>query len=119
MGPVCDLAFTDEAEGPADRDVAFVAEARDGDVHTRLAVGRRSSLGELQRPAGVGVLLRYPGGFVGPDIAGFLALLNRILLNLSVALLGRRNQGGINDLPAHREITAVLQLPVKIGKQHL
>lgn len=32
-----DLAFANEAKDPADRHTAFVAEARDGDVDTRLA----------------------------------------------------------------------------------
>ena len=34
-----DLAFADEAEGQADRHAAFVAEAGDGNVGARLAVG--------------------------------------------------------------------------------
>src|ERR1043166_10076170 len=40
-GGIGDLALTDEAERPADRDAALVAEAGDGDVDLRLAVGGR------------------------------------------------------------------------------
>ena len=46
-----DLALADEAEGSANRDAAFVAEAGDGDVDLRLAVRRWAAFGELQRPA--------------------------------------------------------------------
>lgn len=52
---VGDLAAADEPIAPADRDAAFVAEARDGDVDPRLAAGQRPTFGELQRPACVGI----------------------------------------------------------------
>lgn len=45
------LALPDEAEGAANRHAALIAEARDGDVGLRPAIGGRSSLGELQCPA--------------------------------------------------------------------
>lgn len=54
-------------------------------VGTPPAVRRRYSLDELKRPAGVGVLLRCPGGFVGSDVASRPAFLDRILLGLRVA----------------------------------
>lgn len=88
--------------------------------------------GELQRPARIGVLLGCPGGFVGPDLIGPLALLDRILLGLRVALLGRGYQPcacqpcprhgrmlTIDDLPAHGEITPLLDLLVKGKKQRV
>src|SRR5690606_11340522 len=83
---VSDLAFADEAEGPADRYAALIAEAGNGDVDARLAVRQRSGLCELERPARVRVLLRGPGRLVGPDLAGSLAFLDRILLGRGVGL---------------------------------
>jgi hypothetical protein len=76
-------------------------------------------LGELQRPARIGVFLRCSGGFVGPDLGGGLAFLDRILLGRGVALLGRGHQRGIDDLPAHGEIAALLELPVEVGEHHV
>ena len=118
-GRVGDLALADEAEGSADRDAALVAEARNRDVDPRLAVSRGLRLGALQRPARVRILLRCPSGFVGPDSSGCLALLDRILLGLDVALLGSGHQRRVDDLPAHREIAALLELAVEIGKQRV
>ena len=83
-----DLPLADEAEGPANCDAAFVAEAGDGDVDPRLAVRRWAALGELQRPTRIRVLLRRTGGFVGPDLGGKLALLDRELLRFGVRCLG-------------------------------
>lgn len=118
-GSIGDLGFADEAEGPADRDATFVPEARDGDVDVRLAVGRGLGLGELQRPARVGIPLRCPGGLAGPDLACLLALFDRRLLDLGVALLGRGHQSDIDDLPTYGEITPLLKLAVEIGKQRV
>jgi len=50
-------------------------------------------------------------------MGGALAFLHRHSLGLGVPLLGRRHQRGIDDLPAHRQIAAFLQLPVKISEQ--
>lgn len=115
-GAVGDLALADEAEGPADRDAAFVSEARDRNIRLRPAIGGRPGLGELQRPAGVGVFLPRLGGLVRPYLGGGLALLHRRLLGLGVTLFGCRHQRGIDDLPAHRQITPSLQLAIKIGE---
>ena len=110
---VGDLALADEAEGPADRHAALVAEARDGDVDARLAVRQGFGLCELERPACVGVLLRRPDWLIGPDLAGLLARLDRILFRRRVALLGRSHQCGIDDLPTHGEIAAFLELETR------
>ena len=59
------------------------------------------------------------GGFVGPDLVGRLARLDRVLLRRGVALLGRGHQRGIDDLPAHGEIAALLELAVEVGEQHV
>src|SRR5690606_26213438 len=116
---VSDLAFADEAEGPADRYAALIAEAGNGDVDARLAVRQRSGLCELERPARVRVLLRGPGRLVGPDLAGSLAFLDRILLGRGVALLGSSHQRRIDDLPAHGQIAAFLDLPVEVGEHRI
>ena len=46
-GTIGDLAFANEAKGPADRHTAFVAKARDGDVDTRLAIYQGLALANL------------------------------------------------------------------------
>jgi hypothetical protein len=101
-GTVGDLAFADEAEGPVDRHAALVAKAGNGDVDLRpdtsLAVRGNPTLGELQRPACVGILLGRPRRLVRPYLAGRLARLDRFLLRRGVALLGR----GIRFLPIPR-----------------
>ena len=102
-----DLALADEAERAADSDTGFVAEAGDGGVNLRLAVYRRAALGELERPACIRVLLRRARGFVGPDLCGSLAFLDRRLLQISSRRLGRGHQGCIDDLPADGEIAAL------------
>jgi len=38
---------------------------------------------------------------------------------LGVALLGRRDQRRVDDLSAHGEVAALLQLPVEVGEQRL
>ena len=75
-----DLAFADEAEGPADRHAAFVAESGDGNVDARLAVCQGFCLGKLHRSASIRVLLCRPGGFVRPYLAGRPACLDSVLL---------------------------------------
>lgn len=94
------LALADKTKGLADRDAALVAEARDRDVRLRPAIGGRTSLSELERPACVRVLLPRLGRLVRPDLGGALALLHRRLLGLGVPLLWGCHQRGINDLPA-------------------
>jgi hypothetical protein len=57
-----------------------VAEAGDSDIGAMLAVGHRPGLGERERPACIDVLVRRPGGRVGPYLASTLACFDRILL---------------------------------------
>lgn len=66
------------------------------------------ALAELQRPAGVRILLRRWGGFVWPD----LVRLDCILFSLGVALFGCRCQRCVDDL------AALAQLTVEIGEQY-
>ena len=70
---VGDLGRSDEPVAPADRDTAFVTEARDRDVDPRSAARQRPRLGELHRPARVSILLRRFGWLVGPDLHRALA----------------------------------------------
>jgi hypothetical protein len=63
--------------------------------------------------------LRRPGGLVGPDLAGALACLDRILFRRGVALLGSSHQRRIDDLSAHGEIATFLELPVKAGEHRV
>ena len=66
------------------------------------------ALAELQRPAGVRILLRRWGGFVWPD----LVRLDCILFSFGVALFGCRCQRCVDDL------AALAQLTVEIGEQY-
>ena len=66
------------------------------------------ALAELQRPAGVRILLRRWGGFVWPD----LVRLDCILFSLGVALFGCRCQRCVDD------VAALAQLTVEIGEQY-
>jgi hypothetical protein len=59
------------------------------------------------------------GRFVRPDLGGVLALLHRHSLGLSVPLLGRRHQCGIDDLSTHGQIASLFQLTVEIAKQRV
>jgi hypothetical protein len=77
------------------------------------------ALANFSSPARIRVLLRRPGGLVGPYLAGCLARLDRILLGRGVALLGRSHQRRIDDLTAHGEIAAFLELAVKIGEHRV
>ena len=85
----------------------FVAEARDRNVGAAVCRSRQwTGLGELDGPARICVLLCRLCWFVGPDL---MAVLPALIASFSsrVALLGSRNQRGIDDLPAHREIAAL------------
>ena len=84
----------------------------------RRAVLARLGLGELHRPARVAVLLPQLGRLLRPalrDAAG----LDRRLLGLGVALLRRRHDRGVDDLPAHGEIAGLPQRGVEAREQRL
>jgi hypothetical protein len=70
-------------------------------------------------PARIHIRLRRLGWFVGPDLVGCLACLDRILLLLRVALLEGCNEHGVNDLPSHREIAVGAQPIVERIEEHL
>jgi hypothetical protein len=52
-------------------------------------------------------------------VEGFFATLDRHLLILGVALLGRGNQRGVDDLPAHRDVTGCAKRGVEPIEQRL
>src|SRR5690606_19665807 len=68
---------------------------------------------DLECPARIGILLGRLGRFVRPDLVSRLACLDGIALAVGVALLGCRYQRSINDLARHRDVTLLVQLPVK------
>ncbi len=104
----------DEAEAPADADVALVAEHRQGDLRQRLALAVEPDLAaDLQCPTSVDILLGRLVRLVGPDLIGALARPDRLLLGIIVTLLGRGNEGGVDDLAGHRQVALLLQLPVE------
>ncbi|MCZ8170505.1 MAG: hypothetical protein O9272_02060 [Brevundimonas sp.] len=63
--------------------------------------------------------MRRPGRFTWPDLGGALAVFDRCLLGLSIALLRGSNQRGINNLATHGEIAALLQFPAEGPEQPL
>ena len=108
----------DQAVAAVDADVVLVAEGRHRKVDPGRAVIGRLGLGPLHRPAGIPILLGELGGLVLPvlrDAAG----LDLPLLGLGVALLGRGDDRGIDDLPAHGEKACPAQRRLVGRQQHL
>ncbi len=102
-----------------DGDVVLVAEGGNGDIlRMRRSIHLLLRLGELHRPAGVAILLGQLGGLVLPRL-GNLARLDVGLLAIAVALLGRRHETGVDDLPAHRQIAGLGEVLVEAGEQFL
>ncbi len=70
--------------------MALVTEDRQSDLRQGLACLVEADLAaDLQGPTRVDVFLRRLVRLVGPDLIGGLAGLDRFLLGISVALLGR------------------------------
>ena len=82
------------------RDMVLVPEQRDRQIDLALAVLARLGLGVLDRPPSIAILLPEPSGLVPPHLRD-APLLDRLLLGLRGALLGRRDDAGINELPGH------------------
>lgn len=74
------LLPADDAVPAVDRDVALVAERRYSDVHLGRAIRGGLGLGELHRPARIGVLLGRLGRRLGSDLVRRAAVLDRRLL---------------------------------------
>ncbi len=102
-----------------DRGMVLVAEGGNGDVALlRLSLLGDLGLGELHRPARVAVLLAQLGGLLLPLIRN-LARLDVGLLGIAIALLRRRHDRGVDDLPAHRQIASLGEVLVEAGEQVL
>lgn len=82
-----DAGLSDESEGPADPHAALAAVGGVGDVDPGLSAGGVLGIGELRRPACLGVLLPRLGGLIGPDVISGVALFDPILLGLEMTLL--------------------------------
>src|SRR5271170_1515969 len=75
---------------------------RDREINPRGAVRARLGLGVFDRPARIAVLLAQLGRLVRPR-RWDAALLDVALLAVGIALLGRGDDRGIDDLAAHRQ----------------
>jgi hypothetical protein len=99
-------------------DVILVAELGNRQVdHWRLTLARLR-LGGLDRPAGIAVLLTELRRAVLP-VLRHASFPDRPLLGRGVALLGRRDDGRVDQLPRHGEITGGAELPVEQLEQPL
>ena len=101
-----------------DADMALVAVDRRGDLHHQRAVGLSLAPPPLQGPAPVAVLLAQLRRVRRPvlrDPAG----LEVGLLRVRVALPRRRDDRGVDHLPAHREVSAVAKMRVEAGEQNV
>jgi hypothetical protein len=112
-GGVSRRPLADEAEATVDRDVVLIAEDRNGQIDRRgRAVLFRFGLGELHRPAGIAVLRAEFGRLVLPILRD-AAFLDCLLLFLRIALLGRGDQTGVDDLPRHGDVAGCAQRRVE------
>src|SRR5689334_15623918 len=94
----------DEAETAIDRDVVAIAENRDRQIDRRRhADFARLGLGELDRPAGIAVLVAELGRLALP-VRRHSAGLDVLLLRPRVALARRSHQAGIDDLARHGDV---------------
>ena len=86
---ICRRLPSDEAEFAINADVVPVAKLRSRNINQTgifLTLFGLAGLGKLDRPAGIGVLLRRTDRMVGPDIGRTLAGLDPRLLVPGVAL---------------------------------
>jgi hypothetical protein len=88
--------------GAVDADMVLVAKGEDRDIDALCSILGGLGLGELDRPARVAVLLAQFGG-LGFPVLGDAAFLDRLLLGLGVALLGRGDDRSVDDLPMARK----------------
>ena len=100
------VSGADQAMSAIDTYVVLVPEHRDGEVDwlERLGVGAVLHLGfgVLNAPARIAVFLAELGRLVLPEL-GDPPFQTSGLLLLGIALLGRRHNGGVDDLAAHCE----------------
>lgn len=103
---------------PVDADVVLVAEGRDCQIDARRTIVGRLRLRPLHRPTRIAVLLRQLGGLVLPSLRN-AAFLDVALLAVAVALLRRRDDRGVDDLPAHGKESSLGQRRLVGPEQHL
>ncbi len=105
---------------PAYADMRFVAEHRRGDLRQRRAVSAITDLAAyLYRLARIDILLVRFVRLAPPYLPGRLARFDGGLFVIGVALLRRGDQGGIDNLTTHGEITSLTQLLLESLHQRL
>src|SRR5215471_6035081 len=92
----------DQVMSAVDANVIFVAESRDREIDARHAIRAGLGLGVFDGPACVAVLLAQLGGLYRP-LRRNATFLDVLLLAVGIALLGRSDNRGVNDLAAHRQ----------------
>jgi hypothetical protein len=97
-------------------DVVLVAVLRDREIDHRAPALARLGLGGLDRPARVAVLLAELGRPVLPALR-HPTLLDRLLLGLRVALLGRGDEARVDQLPTHCDIALRPEFAVELREQ--
>src|SRR5271154_3440493 len=108
----------DQAMGAVDADMVLVAESRDRQIDALRPVLGRFGFRVFDRPARVAILLAQFGGVALP-VLGNAAFLDVLLLGLGVALLGSRNNRGVDDLAAHGEKARLRKRGVEPLEQNL
>ncbi len=93
---------------PVYSDMVLVAEHRDREIDRleRFRISTFLGLEVFDRPARFAVLFANIRSLCLPALPD-LALLDRRLLLIAVALLGSRHHGRIDDLAAHREVAPI------------
>ncbi len=111
--------FADQAMGAIDRHMVLIAEGRNGDADRRLgSVFAGLRLGALDRPARVAVLVAQFGGLLFP-ILRHAAFLDRLILLARVALFGRGDQAGVDNLAGHGDVAGSPKRAVETVEQRL
>jgi hypothetical protein len=101
-----------------DADVIFVTEGRDREINVRCAIRARLSFGVFDRPARIAVLLPQLGRLACPRCRD-AAFFDVTLLAIVIALLGRGDDRGIDDLAAHRQKAGHCQRRIKALEHNL
>ncbi len=102
---------------PVDRHMVLVSEGGDGEIDRRnRAVVPHFGFRVFDRPARIAIFLRELRRLVLPALWN-AAVLDRLLLVVRIALLGRGDNRGVDDLAGHREKAGLAQRCVKLLEQ--